>query len=106
MKEYGWMKRLAAMLCMLLAMTAVGAPAEENISGRDIPQLHILSPLTGIGKETRVTVPIEYVSDGLSFRCYASMSIQGHSTLSLDKKNYMLRLYDDEELTQKHRLVF
>lgn len=91
---------------LLRRVCSVCGAVDELTADASLPEVRLLAPLDGIGKKERVTVPVRFVSPEQSFECLASMSIQGHSTLGLEKKNYTMRLYDDEELTKKHSLAF
>ena len=59
-----------------------------------------------VDKSTKHHTRIEY-DDGINtFECYSDTSYQGSSSLGLPQKNFRLRLYSDDGLTQKKRVKF
>ncbi len=82
--------------------TRITLTAEE----RAIPWLMLYGSMDGINKKTRVTLKASFIRPGDGFECYSITSIQGHSTLGLDKPNYTVRFYDDADGGQKHKVSF
>ncbi len=72
----------------------------------EIPRIDFTGSMDGISKADRVTLRFDFSSPTEIFSCYSYTTWQGHNTLAYPKKNYTIRLYDDEGITQKHRLVF
>ena len=70
------------------------------------PRLELNGSLDGINKKARVTLTASYSGPEGEVSCYAVMTMQGHSTLGLDKANYTLRFFDDSDGTNKHKLCF
>ena len=89
-------------ICEVCGYTLVRSIAEAA----DIPRIDLTGSTDGISKDTRIPLRFEYTAPDLSFSCYASTSWQGHDSLAYEKKNYTIRLYDDAEFTEKHRLTF
>lgn len=59
-----------------------------------------------VDKSTKHHTRIEY-DDGINtFECYSNTSYQGSSSLGLPQKNFRLRLYSDDGLTQKKKVKF
>ena len=71
-----------------------------------VARLELTGDMLGINKKNRVTLHAAFTGEGESFSCYAIMTLQGHSTLGLDKPNYTVRFYDDPEGRVKHKLQF
>lgn len=71
-----------------------------------LPRLTFTGSMEGISKDHRITLSFSFDSPEHSFACYSFTTWQGHESMSFDKKNYTIRLYDDEAITRKHRLVF
>jgi len=71
-----------------------------------MPKLYLKGSMEGIGKKSKVALEAEFVSQEQSFRCYAIMTLQGHSTFGYPKHNYTVRFYDDPQSVRKHRLQF
>ena len=76
--------------------------AEEE----QFPRLDLWGSMDGINKKARITLEADFRGAGEVFHCYAVMNMQGHSTLGLDKSNYTLRFFDDQEAQEKHKLRF
>ena len=79
---------------------------EEWREQQKIARMHLYGETAGISKNDCVTLRAEFDGKGQNFSCYASVSLQGHSTLGLEKKNYTVRFYDDAELNGKHKMSF
>ena len=73
-------------------------------SANDIPKLFLTGSLEGIGKKEKVTLEAEFVGMDQDFKSYVTMTLQGHSTYGLPKRNYKVRFFDDAEATIKHKL--
>ncbi len=71
-----------------------------------IPRIDFYGSMEGISKSDRVTLNFDFTSPTEVFSCYSYTTWQGHNTLNFPKKNYTIRLFNDEEITDKHRLVF
>lgn len=77
---------------------------EEHHELTEPVRIELTGSMEGIGKKQIVSMPVHFEGLGESFDCYAFLSLQGHSTIDLDKKNYTLRLYDDADMTEKHKI--
>ena len=51
-------------------------------------------------------IKLKYESNDINFEGYASIKIQGSSSLRYEKKNYTIKLYDDENLENKKTIDF
>ena len=71
-----------------------------------IPRIDFYGSMDGISKSNRVTLNFDFTSPTEVFSCYSYTTWQGHNTLNFPKKNFTIRLFNDEEVTDKHRLVF
>ena len=71
-----------------------------------IPRIDLTGNVEGISKSDRVTLQFDFASPVESFTCFAYMSWQGHNSLNYPKKNFTVRLYDNKEITDKHKLIF
>lgn len=79
---------------------------EVSRIGTGLPIIELKGDMSGISKSDRVKVEVEYSGKNEYFNCWGFVTWQGHSTLEDEKKNYMLRLYDDEQMVDKHRMTF
>ena len=59
-----------------------------------------------VDKSTKHHTRIEYDDGANTFECYSDTSYQGSSSLGLPQKNFRLRLYSDDGLTQKKKVKF
>lgn len=71
-----------------------------------IPRIDFWGSMDGISKADRVTLGFDFTSPTEIFSCYSFTTWQGHNTLNFPKKNFTIRLFNDEEITEKHRLIF
>ncbi len=71
-----------------------------------LPRLELYGSLEGINKKAKVTLEASFTGKGMDFSCYAIMSTQGHTTLTLEKPNFTIRFYHDAEGEQKYKLRF
>lgn len=69
-----------------------------------LPRIDLEGDFTGMNKQERVKLKFSYRDEEQAFSCYALTSWQGHSTLAEAKKNYTVRLFADEEMTDKNRM--
>ncbi len=51
-------------------------------------------------------VAVSFDSESVSFDGYAELKLQGSSSLAYDKKNYTIKLYEDENLDDKLKIDF
>ena len=89
--------------------TVCGARERRIVETDDelaIPRLILTGSMDGINKKSRVALNAVFTSPDAQFDCWAIMTMQGHSTLGLDKPNYTVRFYDDADGIQKHKLRF
>ena len=78
----------------------------HNQYSETIPRIDFTGSMDGISKSDRITLQFEFTSPTKMFSCYSYTTWQGHNSLMLPKKNYTIRLYSDEGISQKYRLVF
>ena len=83
---------------------AVDRRVIETAEERETARLELTGSLEGVDKKTRVTLEAVFNGQGAKLHCYAVMTMQGHSTLGLEKSNYTLRFYNDREGQDKHKL--
>ncbi len=57
-----------------------------------------------VSKQDVRKILLKYESDSINFETYASIKIQGTSSVFYDKKNYNITLYNDEELNEKNKI--
>jgi len=70
-----------------------------------LPKVNIIGDISNMNdkKDERV-VKISYSSSDINFDKYVQIKIQGSSSARYDKKNYTIKLYDDEECTDKFKV--
>ena len=71
-----------------------------------IPVIELEGSLDGIGKKSEVNINVFFSDAGQEFTSFATLKYQGHSSLSYEKKNFTLKLFQDEERSQKNKMVF
>lgn len=79
---------------------------EPAVTPQMIARIDLTGDMTGISKNQRVTLTFDFFNETHDFSCYSFTSWQGHSSLSNSKKNYTIRLFRNQALTDKYRLTF
>lgn len=72
----------------------------------EMPHLMLNGSMDGVNKKVKVILDASFSGKGEEFDCYAITTMQGHSTLGLDKSNYTLRFFDDKDGEKKHKISF
>lgn len=72
----------------------------------DLPNVYITGTLPTSKEQGDLPITIHYVSKTLDFKNYGTLKVQGASSASYPKKNFTLKLYEDEALTTKIKRVF
>ena len=90
--------------CMVCGYTEYRLP--ESREEAAVARLELTGDIWGINKKSKVTLDAAFSGQNKEFNCYAIMTLQGHSTLDLNKPNFTIRFYDDHEGNAKHKLIF
>ncbi len=90
--------------CEVCGETESRRPEDEAEAA--VARLELTGSMQGVNKKTKVTLDASFNGQGEQFECYAVMSLQGHSTMGLDKPNYTIRFYNDPKASDKHKLTF
>ena len=85
--------------------TIGGKSINEIVYHDDIPRVYLSGGLLPVTKDNQI-MKMKYVSKIESFECWITIKCQGTSSLSYDKKNFSIRLYEDEALTIKLKKNF
>ena len=91
-------------LFLLLSFSVCAEETEEAEPAIMVARVDLTGDMKEIGKKERVLLQIHLEDKAETFDGYAYTSWQGHSSLKNVKKNYTIRLFDDEEMTMKHRM--
>lgn len=78
-------------------------PSFDDIN--DIPRVYLSGAHLPITKDNQ-TMKMSYKSKTLNFDCWITIKCQGTSSMAYDKKNFSIRLYEDETLTTKLKKDF
>lgn len=105
--EYGEWKKDPETGLMVTTCTRCGKEIRRRTAyeGR-IPRIDFSGSMEGISKSERIILKFDFASPTEDFSCFSYTTWQGHNALNYPKKNYTIRLYDDEAITNKHRLTF
>ena len=76
-------------------------PAED-----DIPKVFFSGDITGMTKDNEKVVQFSYKSRTDDFGGYAKMKWQGSSTLAFPKKNFTIKMFNDETCESKLKKAF
>lgn len=94
---------VARYTCTVCGKTDVRKTGTLDATELGVPCLFLTGSIDKISKESADVLSCSYVNGEYSFTGYAKMKWQGGSSLAYPKKNYTIRFYDDETLTQKHK---
>lgn len=65
------------------------------VCAEDLPKLYLEGNIDGMQTKADIrNVSVKYESDTVNFNGYARLKLQGASSLSYDKKNYNMTLYN------------
>ena len=71
----------------------------------NLPKIYLSGDIGSFTPEQEeIVVPIQYESDNINFEGFAKMKLQGSSSRAYDKKNYNIKLYEDESLDNKLKI--
>ena len=88
---------------LLYAMSEDGA--NEDNTSNELDTLYLFGNIDGMSKENAVNLTATYEGKSLNFEKYATLKWQGHSSVNYDKKNYTIKLFDDEGHNEKYKFV-
>ena len=72
----------------------------------DIPLVFITGTLPTSKDDGNVPIELVYISKTTRFKCYATLKVQGSSSVTYPKKNYTLNMYSDSLLQNKFKYNF
>ena len=96
---------MIACLVLLLAAVVCAAVFASCWKNTDIPKLYFQGNISGMeDKSDERKIAFTYDDGNETISGYASIKVQGTSSLYYDKKNYTLKFYHDEALEDKYRI--
>lgn len=72
----------------------------------DLPNVYITGTLPTTKGDGDLPITIHYISKTLNFKNYATLKVQGASSVGYPKKNFTLKLYKDEQHLSKDKKQF
>ena len=72
----------------------------DMIYEKDIPRVYLSGAHLPVTKDNQ-TMKMKYESKTESFECWITIKCQGTSSMAYHKKNFSIRLHEDEALTTK-----
>ncbi|MBO5476710.1 MAG: CotH kinase family protein [Clostridia bacterium] len=77
-----------------------------NNNSQEIPRVYIEGNIANmLDKKDERVVKIKYKDKNNKFESYAQIKIQGDSSLEYAKKNYTIKLYQDENCEEKNKVI-
>ncbi len=70
-----------------------------------LPVLNLTGDISQVSKKNTVEVGVQYFSEEQSFKCNATLKVQGSSSAIYPKKNYTIKFMDDEGKKKKISFV-
>ena len=94
-------KILFSLLFALLFLAII----QLNSNANSIPRVDIEGDISNMQTKADVRkVKITYTSEELDFESYTEIKIQGSTSLRFEKKNYTIKLFKDNECTEKNKV--
>lgn len=78
---------------------------DKKETSNELDSLYLSGYVVGMSKENAVSLKASYQGEYLNFDKYATLKWQGHSSVNYDKKNYTIKLFDDENHNEKYKFV-
>jgi len=91
--------------CLLAVLILAGCIFGLFWRNTDIPKLYLEGDISGmVDKKDERSIRFRYSDDSAEYEGYASIKVQGTSSLAYDKKNYTLKFYSDEAHADKLKI--
>lgn len=100
------MKRMllfCSFICTIFSICFIDSSSSIIVTkNNELPRLYFEGNLEElVSKKDQEKIKISYVSDTINFDGYASIKLQGSSSLNYDKKNYNIKFYEDKYLNNE-----
>lgn len=93
------MKKILKLIVILIITLTFNI---KNIKAEEIPKVFLTGNIENMkSKSDERKVILTYVSNDLTFKAYTKIKIQGNSSLKYDKKNYTIKLYENNKYNDK-----
>ena len=95
------LKKIISLLLLLFLTVGISCASEpiaepETVSDLTVHQIHLYGDMEKMYEKKDVRhIEAMFVQDGTRIACYASIKVQGTSSLAYEKKNYTIRFYSD-----------
>ena len=78
-----------------------------NINAETLPRIFLEGNINDITKKNdERKIKLRYISNELEFESHAKIKLQGNSSIRYDKKNYTIKLYEDNTYSNKKNVDF
>lgn len=95
-------KKLSGLCAFLLVLALCAIPFKAHAQQIDIPKLYFRGNISHMYEKSDVRkIYFQYTGQDQIFTGFATIKIQGNSSLGFEKKNYTVTFYHDEAYTQK-----
>lgn len=100
------MKKCIWMTCLLLAVLTVSVCLfPDDAQPSQLPRLYLEGDISGMRYKTDIRdISFTYVDGDQVTQGFATLKVQGTSSLKYDKRNFTVKLYSDEAHTDKKNL--
>lgn len=104
------MKKKIVIVLSIIILLAIGVTAAifllpDKETKPSVPKVYFTGDMSGMEtKKDEKIIQVEFKSDELEFSSYANIKLQGTSSLAYDKKNYTIKLYNDEQCKEKNKV--
>ena len=99
---------IISIILIILAIVIIVIKTRENNkleTEYTIPKVYFEGDISNMtSKEDERKISLKYVSNDINFESYALIKIQGTSSVYFEKKNYNIKLYEDENYEEKNKV--
>lgn len=103
-----FMTSVMYILCIFLTCFNIWIESLENdyiVDEVELPKINLEGDISNMtDKKDERKVKLSYSSSKISFDKYITIKIQGSSSVKYDKKNYTIKLYNDEDCAEKFKV--
>ncbi|MBQ7141098.1 MAG: CotH kinase family protein [Bacilli bacterium] len=71
---------------------------------KNLDKIYLTGDMSNISKENEVKLKVKYSGTNLNFEKYATLKWQGSSSIAYEKKNYTIKLFEDENYNNKYKI--
>ena len=77
----------------------------DSFAAEELPKVTLMGDISNMtSKDDERQIKLKYTSSDLNFDSYCEIKIQGATSLAYEKKNYNIKLYEDDKYDDKYKV--